>query len=259
MIENCCITLQELGAERADWQGFQGWILPLGDISLRIVLPREFADGRPWFWRPEFFEPFANTDVMLLEKGWARVFLDLPNHYGCPKAVERFEEMYQFVTGKLGLAPKMGIVALSRAGLSAYNYASEHPDHVCGIYADNPVCDFRSWPGGAGVGPGSEGDWQNLLGVYDLTDEEARAYEKQPLSTKVLQPIAEAGIPVFHVCGDSDETVPYEENTVVLRDRFKELGGSYEEILKPGGKHHPHGLEDPTPVVNFLLRSFSRR
>lgn len=255
MIENCCITLEKLGAERADWEGFQGWKLNLKEVPLWVVLPKEAADGRPWFWRPEFFGAFTNTDVRLLEKGWVKVFLDLPNHYGSPAAVAHFEGMHRFVTKELGLAPRMGVVALSRAGLSAYNYASAHPEHVCAIYADNPVCDFRSWPGGIGVGPGSAGDWQNLLGVYDLNEPEALAYEQQPLAPEVLRPIVEANIPVLHVCGDSDEIVPFEENTAILRDRFRDLGGRYEEIMIPGGKHHPHGLEDPQPIVDFLLRS----
>jgi pimeloyl-ACP methyl ester carboxylesterase len=64
--------------------------------------------------------------------------------------------------------------------------------------------------------------------------------------------IAKAGIPVFQVLGDADEVVPVEENGYVLRERFKTAGGSYREIIKPGALHHPHGLDDPTAVVEFI-------
>jgi pimeloyl-ACP methyl ester carboxylesterase len=240
------------GAVSADWEGFDGWKLKLNRIPLRVVLPHEMATGCPWFWRPEFFGAFANTDQALLERGWVLVFLDLPDHYGCPFAVERFREMHDFATQVLGLSKKMAIVALSRAGLSAYNFTSAYPEKVCAIYADNPVCDFRSWPAGSGASKGSESDWKKLLQVYGLNHRDALAYEQQPLNREVLKPIVAADIPVLHVCGDSDESVPFEENTCRLRQHFQDLGGRYREIIIPGGKHHPHGLPDPSPIIEFF-------
>ena len=32
------------------------------------------------------------------------------------------------------------------------------------------------------------------------------------------------------------------------------LGGEIVLIVKPGGKHHPHSLKDPTPIVDFILK-----
>ncbi|QYY35983.1 hypothetical protein [Ruficoccus sp. ZRK36] len=248
---------QSRGAECSEWEGFEQWKLECGGIPCRFVLPRELAAGHPWVWKPEFFEAFPNTQLALLERGWVLAFLELPDHYGCPRAVAAFDRMHTMATTDLGLSPRMGILAMSRAGLSAYNYTSAHPEKVFALYADNPVCDFRTWPGGMGAGPGGPGDWAKLLAVYGLTDAEARNYARQPLSKDVLAPIVQAGIPVLHVCGDSDETVPYEENTCVLRETFKALGGNYREITIPGGKHHPHGLPDPAPIVAFYEEAFA--
>ena len=61
-------------------------------------------------------------------------------------------------------------------------------------------------------------------------------------------------MPLLHVCGDADETVPIEENTRVLESRYKQLGGKIEVIVKPGVGHHPHALKDPTPIVEFVLK-----
>lgn len=237
-------------AVRADWEEHEGWTLPLGGRQARFILPEKPAEGSPWFWRPEFFGAFAGLDRMLLKRGWTLGFLDLPDHYGCPAAVAAFAGLHDYATGRLGLAPRVAIVALSRGGLSAYRFAATHPDKVSAIYADNPVCDFRSWPGGVGKGPGSRDNWQKLLAVYQLTHDEALAWESQPWN--LLEPIVRAGIPVFHICGDSDETVPVEDNTAVLRARLRALGGDYREIIKPGGKHHPHGLDDPRPLADFF-------
>jgi len=51
--------------------------------------------------------------------------------------------------------------------------------------------------------------------------------------------------------------VPFEENSACLGPTFEALGGSYQQIMVPGGKHHPHGLPDPTPVVEFLESAFT--
>ena len=36
--------------------------------------------------------------------------------------------------------------------------------------------------------------------------------------------------------------------------RYRKLGGSITLIAKPGVGHHPHGLDDPTPIVEFIVK-----
>jgi len=67
-----------------------------------------------------------------------------------------------------------------------------------------------------------------------------------------------AGVPILHVYGDADELVPWEENTGVVQERYAVLGGEMATIVKPGGGHHPHGPEDPTPVVEWIEAHFSQ-
>jgi hypothetical protein len=50
--------------------------------------------------------------------------------------------------------------------------------------------------------------------------------------------------------------VPVAENTSLIESRYKALGGQIQVIHKPGVGHHPHGLDDPTPVVTFIRESF---
>ena len=54
--------------------------------------------------------------------------------------------------------------------------------------------------------------------------------------------------------GDADEAVPLPENGAILKQRYDELGGVCEVIIKPGGKHHPHSLADPKPIVDFIKK-----
>jgi hypothetical protein len=58
------------------------------------------------------------------------------------------------------------------------------------------------------------------------------------------------------VYGDSDKVVPHKENSELLYERYKALGGPVERIVKPGADHHPHGLTDPKPIVEFFQPMF---
>ncbi|MCA9225611.1 MAG: alpha/beta hydrolase, partial [Planctomycetales bacterium] len=118
------------------------------------------------------------------------------------------------------------------------------------------MCDFKSWPGGKRKGKGSPRDWQLVLERYGFqNDAEALAYDKNPVDN--LAPLAKAGVPLLHVYGDADSVVPWDENTGLLADRYRQLGGTIQLIAKPGVEHHPHGLDDPSPIVEFIARHAS--
>ena len=84
----------------------------------------------------------------------------------------------------------------------------------------------------------------------DDSDEEAVAYKLNPVDN--LAPLAKAKIPLLLVYGDKDTAVPHVENSELVYDRYKALGGPVERVVKPGQDHHPHGLKDVTPVVKFF-------
>ena len=67
-----------------------------------------------------------------------------------------------------------------------------------------------------------------------------------------LAPLAVEKIPILLVYGDNDRGVPHPENSQIVYDRYKAIGGPIERIVKPGQGHHPHGLSDPTPIVEFF-------
>ena len=121
------------------------------------------------------------------------------------------------------------------------------------IYGDAPVCDFKSWPAGKFAGRGSAADWQRCQQAYAFpTEADALAYRGNPVDT--LAPLAQAGVALVHVVGDDDVAVPVAENTDIVERRYREFGGTMQVIHKPGVGHHPHGRDDPLPVVDFILR-----
>jgi pimeloyl-ACP methyl ester carboxylesterase len=149
-------------------------------------------------------------------------------------------------------------VGISRGGLYAYRWAAKNPERVVCIYGDAPVCDFKSWPGGKGTGKGSAGDWTQLQRHYGFANEaEALAFTGNPVDQ--LAPLAKAKVRLIHVVGDTDDVVPVTENTGLIESRYQALGGRIQVIHKPGVGHHPHGLDDPAPVVTFIRESFRDR
>ena len=79
------------------------------------------------------------------------------------------------------------------------------------------------------------------------------AYKLNPVDN--LAPLAKAKIPILSVIGNvHDWIVPIEENTLLVEKRYKELGGEIQVISKPKGGHRPHSLQDPTPIVEFVLK-----
>ena len=88
------------------------------------------------------------------------------------------------------------------------------------------------------------------LGLKNLA--ELMAYRKMPLDK--IPSLIEKKIPLVMASGDSDTTVPYDENGLFVERAYKEADLPIEVYIKPGGNHHPHGIPDPTPIVDFILR-----
>lgn len=238
---------------KSDYHGFERYDDTVDGCKTVIVAPKSPAPKRPWIWRAEFFDHRPELDIALLAKGFHLVYIEVGNTFGAPSAMKHWDAFYDELTTKYRLSKRPVLEGLSRGGLYIYNWAAANPTRVSVLYGDNPVCDFKSWPGGKGKGPGSGGDWTKLQQDYGFTSEaEALAYKLNPIDN--LKSIARAHIPIIHCAADADEVVPYEENTAVIKDRYEKLGGHIEVIVKHGFQHHPHGLDDPTPIVDFIAK-----
>lgn len=231
------------------WNSFERLTFTFQDRTSYLVRPPRALPGNPWLWRPTFFDAWPSADLALIRKGFHLAYIEVLADYASPTGIRHGKAFHELLV-RAGLAPKFSFVALSRGGLYAFRYAESYPQDVAAIYADAPVCDFSSWPGGQGKSTRAEEEFAQVLRSHGLTEAEVLAPAFQPLNR--LAPLARHQIPLIHVCGDSDEVVPFDENTVILAKNYRALSGTVEIIIKPGIGHHPHGLEDPTPVVNFI-------
>ncbi len=240
--------------KRSQWNNFDRYDYVVDGKPVLVVVPRHSAVGKPWVWHGEFFGHKPAPDIALLGRGFHVVYMNVPDMLGSPQAVRHWNAFYDDLTQQRGLGKKAALVGLSRGGLYCFNWAAANPTRVSCIYADAAVCDFKSWPGGKGKGKASAGDWQLVLKNFGFkNDAEALAYGKNPIDN--LAPLATAQVPLLHVYGDADEVVPWDENTGIVAERYRKLGGSIQLIAKPGVGHHPHGLEDSSPIVEFIAKA----
>lgn len=242
----------EFPGKKSQWNGFDRYDFKTDGRACIVVAPKEAANGKPWIWRARFFGHEPQTDIALLGKGFHVAYCDVGGLFGAPAAVAHWNAFYQFLTEQHQFSKKPALEGMSRGGLIIYNWAADNPDKVACIYGDAPVCDIRSWPGGKGTGKGSPGDWKRALEAYGISEAQLADFKGSPIDR--LEPIAKAKIPILHVVGAADTVVPVAENSAVVEQRYKALGGSIEVISKPGCEHHPHSLKDPTPIVEFILR-----
>jgi pimeloyl-ACP methyl ester carboxylesterase len=240
--------------KKSQYHGFDRYDFKVDGCDALVVVPREAAKGKPWVWRAEFFDHRPEADLALLAKGFHLAYIQVGNTFGAPSAMKHWDAFHKELTATHGLSTKAALEGLSRGGLYCYNWAAANADKVSCIYGDAPVCDFKSWPGGKGKGKGSASDWQKLIKDYGFKNEdEALKYDKNPIDN--LKSLADANVPLIHVVGDKDDVVPHDENTMVIKERYEKLGGKMELIVKKGIGHHPHGLDDPTPVVEFIMKA----
>lgn len=221
-----------------------------------IVVKPNIADAdKHWVWRARFWGHEPQLDKALLNEGFHIVYVDVGNLFGNQEAVEIWNDFYKFVRKEYGLNKKVVLEGMSRGGLIIFNWAAQNTDKVACIYADAPVCDIRSWPGGKFSGKGSEADWKKCLAAHNISEEAAPTYEQIPLFTCII--VAKASIPTIFVCGDTDDVVPFAENAAVAIRAMEANGNSPTLILKKGIGHHPHSLTDSTPIKDFIMQSLT--
>ena len=233
-----------------DFFGFQGHKFTFMGKEARIVYPKKIAEDKPWVWRARFWGHEPQVDLAMLERGYHIVFCDVSELFGNDEALNIWNKFYQTLIGT-GFNNRSIMEGMSRGGMYIYRWAECYPERVAAIYADAPVLDMKSWPGGFGEGMGSSKEWEIFKKNFGFqNDFEAMNFNGNPID--FAEEIAKAGFPIIHVVGDRDRVVPVKENTALFEKKIKEAAGYIFIIHKPETGHHPHCLNNPAPIVDFL-------
>lgn len=245
-------------SKKNPWQDYKRIDLKVDGRNAFIIQPKESDPNKPWLWRARFPTYHPEVDLILLERGFHIAYINTDDMLGSPAALKHWDAFYNHMTNEKGFDKKVTLEAVSRGGLFAYRWAAQNPEKVSAIYAEVPVCDFNSWPGGKGKGVGNKKAWQNVLKQYQLSEQKAMDYKQNPID--VLAPIAKEKIPLLHLISLNDQVVPAEENTFILAERYRKLGGSIEIIeVEKGPRAKGHHFDHPNPqrVANFILNHSS--
>lgn len=119
-----------------------------------------------------------------------------------------------------------------------------HANRVGGVAGIYPVCNIASYPGVSRAAP-----------AFGMTTEELKRSLEKYNPVDKLESLAKAGVPVFHIQGDSDKVVPHEDNSGLLASRYRALGGSVEIELIPGQGHNMwRGWFESESLTEFMIK-----
>lgn len=217
-----------------------------------LVKPDCEANGK-WAIYTEYFLAFPNTAIELLDRGWHIAFLENINRWGLEADQDARHHFCEYLHENYKLADRCVPIGMSCGGLHAVKYAGMYPEDIDMLYLDAPVLNLLSCPMKFGKGTADSELVRECLDALQMTETEMICYRRHPLD--FIPVLVENKIPVLMLYGDKDDTVYYEENGALLEKAYQRSSVPVHVICKPGCDHHPHGLEDPAVIADFIESS----
>lgn len=210
------------------------------------------AEGKPWIW----YAPTVKGDFIILRhKMYTDAFLgagiaiasyDLGEVRGAPGSSGKFSKFYEAMVAR-GYSAKPILLGQSRGGIITLGWAVRNPDKVtawAGIY---PVCNLDSYP--------LRFSKNETLADYGMDEPALRAKLDELNPITLLGGLAKNKVPLFSVHGDKDGTVPHDENTKLLQERYEALGGTCEvKVISGRGHEVSPAFFQCQELVDFILR-----
>lgn len=240
------------------WNGFQMDRFTFEGKDAIVVFPLEGTSNGRLMLKTEYWDAFPDAaEIPLLHKGFHLCYLANEHRWGGDDDLDRKARFVRYLCCKYHLSDRTVPVGMSCGGLMAIKFAAKYPELVSCLYLDAPVLNYMSCPCGFGIGdplfgPGTDGGIKeilNALNMYSMS--ELICYRKMPLD--YIPKLIEAQLPVVMVAGDSDRVVPFVENGYMLQKAYEEANLDILVIMKANCGHHPHGLEKPHRVLEFIL------
>lgn len=223
------------------WHGFPRTKFQFAGRQAWIVEPEEPAlPGCPWTWCLEWAETYVERTgvASLLAAGFHHVHIDAAG-FGCDEDLEVFEQFHDFLL-TLGLAGKPGMIGMSFGGLYALRYAARNPERVAALYLDAPVCNFASFK-----------HLNYVIKPYHLQpDDDLQNDPRLPINQAAVL----SRIPLLLIYGLEDITLDPKLNAELLLARLRACGASPIVHAREYWGHHPHGLDNPRPIAEFMKK-----
>ena len=236
-----------------EWQGFKTLDFAFEGRHALLVFPEAPNKERKWLLKTEYFNAFPNFEIEMLKRGYHLAYLANVTRWMVPSDIDAKAHFADFLNKEFGLNKKCVPVGMSCGGLHAVYFAAKYPEYISSLYLDAPVMNLLSCPYAVGrnKATGFNEEFENATG---MTLSMLLNYRNHPIDN--APKLLEKGLPIILVAGDSDSVVPYDENGKALYELYKNSGGEIELYLKENCDHHPHGLEDQTPIIDFVEKHY---
>ena len=233
------------------WKGYKRIDFIFEGKAAILVFPNEPNENKNWLLKTEYFEAFQGFELQMLARGWHLAYVANKSRWDFAEDLDVKRRFAQYLQETYGLAEKCFPVGMSCGGMIAVELATKYPEMISALYLDAPVMNLLSCPAGLG----KAGDivrkvlLPEFMDVRKMDVSQLLSYREHPIDKMHL--LLQNDIPIILVYGDADDVVPYEENGALLEKYYRQNGGTIIAIGRPGCGHHPHGLEDPTPIIEF--------
>ena len=233
---------------KSTWNGFRKIDFFFEGRGAILVFQDKSNDRKNWLLKTEDFDAFPELEIEMLRRGWHLAYIENVTRWCLDEDIDRKKRFAEFLHTEYGLSEKCTPVGMSCGGMIACKLAAKYPEIIASLYIDAPVMNLLSCPGG--VGDGSDTMLSEFEKATGMTLQDLISYREHPIDK--MHYLLEANIPIIMVYGDSDNVVPYHENGALLEKYYRERGGVITVIGKAGCGHHPHGLPDNTPIIEFI-------
>ena len=237
------------------WNGFNLERIELFEREALIVYPKEGTANGRWALKTEYFGAFPDTEIKLLENGYHIAHIESKTRWYVHEDNEARAVLAKYMHETLGLSKTCAIVGMSCGGMQGIYFGAVYPEYVSCMYLDAPVVNLLSVVFGLGrtaTCKDLECFKKQFIEDKKMTLADTISYREHPLD--YIPRLLQHRIPVVLVSGDSDTVVNFDENGVFVKQAYEKEGIPLEVYIKKGGDHHPHGLADNTPIVDFILK-----
>ena len=230
------------------WNGYKRLDFSFEGRECILVLPAYASEGKNWLLKTEYFGAFPAFEIEMLSRGWHLAYIKNVTRWCIDEDLDLKERFASFLHTEYGLSPKCVPVGMSCGGLIGCKFAAKYPHRVSLLYLDAPVMNLLSCPANVGRAEGRMLD--EFISATGITLSKLLSYREHPIDKMPV--LLKKNIPIVLVYGDSDTVVPYYENGMLLEKYYRSKGGNILVIGKAGCGHHPHGLEDNSPIIEFI-------
>ena len=224
------------------WHGADRYDFTIAGRSAIMIVPDNPLPGNPWIWRPAFFDAFPSVDIAMLEQGYHIAYYNVTDEWARPSSLRAGKEFFDYAV-EHGLMDKVVMEGLSRGGYYSLRFAQTYPRHIGALLLDNPLVDINELR-------------RNVDWWYDVTAKWCQDSLPPPgLAENAacnISILVDNKIPVLLLSGGADTIVPYERNGKIIKDTYRRWGIPLKSVVRPHSGHHPHGIDNPYPVAEFI-------